>query len=610
LLLSAFFFILASGRLSGETPQSLSSGDSSTDCGSGVYGSPYIPVDSWIYPAALRLFSLGFADSGYLGMRPWTRASLNHILDETSDKLESAETEGNNPGFAEAQDIYMALRRELKGNGQSNCPQQAASLESIYSMARGISGTPLRDSFHLGSTIVNDYGRPYANGVNSYSGVSGYASHGRFAAYARTEIQGSPSAPGYSLAQAEALASLDGTAYYPLGNGVQTYFPQATIPLGPISSSGNVRVMEGYVSADVLNHVFSFGKQDEWLGPGQGGAMAYSSNAEGVYAFHINRIEPLRVPLLSTVTGPFRYEFLVGKLRGHTYIPNPNYPGAGQPNVISPGDPWVHLEKISFKPTPNVEFGFERTVIWGGKGHEPINLKSFLRSFFSTVNVTGAVKDGNTDPGARFGAFDFSYRLPFLRNWLTLYTDSECHDDVSPPSAPKRAAYRPGLYLSHFPGFPKLDLRLEGVSTDPPSTRSVQGSFMYWEYMANQGYTNQGNLFGDWIGREDKGGQAWTTWHLSPDEWIQGGFRRQKAAKDFIPGSAVQFIPGTTQLVQGGTTLDDVNLQVVKRIRKSFEVNGNFVVEHWKAPFYMPGEQTVTSTSIQLTWFPDRKVSF
>jgi hypothetical protein len=549
-------------------------------------------------------------------MRPWTRASLNHILDETAGDLEYAEAEGNSPGFAEAQDIYMALRRELRGSGQTICPQEGVRVESLYSLARGISGTPLRDSFHLGSTIVNDYGRPYSNGVNSYSGASGYASYRRYAIYARTEIQGTPSAAGYSLAQAEALASLDGSApidpvtRVPFANE-PSYFPQPTIPLGPISSAGNVRVVEGYVSAEVLNHVFSFGKQEEWLGPGQGGAMAYSTNAEGIYAFHINRIEPLQVPLLSTVTGPFRYEFLVGKLRGHTYIPNPNYPGTNEPNAIGPGDPWMHLEKISFKPTRNLEFGFERTVIWGGKGHEPINLKSFLRSFFSLVNVSAATKFGNTDPGARFGAFDFSYRLPFLRNWVTLYTDSECHDDVSPPSAPKRASYRPGLYLSHFPGLARLDLRLEGVSTDPPTTRSTRGQFNYFEYVQNQGYTNQGVLFGDWIGREAKGGQAWTTWHLSPDEWIQAGFRRQKAAKDFIPGSAVQFVPGsTTQLIEGGTTLDDVNLQVVKRIRKSFEINGNFAFEHYKAPFYLPGQQTVTTTTIQLTWFPDRKVSF
>ena len=60
----------------------------------------------------------------------------------------------------------------------------------------------------------------------------------------------------------------------------------------------------------------------------------------------------------------------------------------------------------------------------------------------------------------------------------------------------------------------------------------------------------------------------------------------------------------------GGTTLNDINFQVVKRIGKDFEINGNFALEHWKAPIYLPGQQTVTTTTIQLTWFPERKVSF
>ena len=41
------------------------------------------------------------------------------------------------------------------------------------------------------------------------------------------------------------------------------------------------------------------------------------------------------------------------------------------------------MEKISFRPTENLEFGFERSVIWGGKDHEPITLHTFLKSFFS-----------------------------------------------------------------------------------------------------------------------------------------------------------------------------------------------------------------------------------
>jgi hypothetical protein len=85
------------------------------------------------------------------------------------------------------------------------------------------------------------------------------------------------------------------------------------------------------------------------------------------------------------------------------------------------------------------------------------------------------------------------------------------------------------------------------------------------------------------------------TWHLSGNEWLQVGLRNQKATKDFIPG---------------GTTLNDINFQAVKRLGKDFEVNANFAFEQWNAPIYLPGRQTVTTTTIQLTWFPERKVNF
>jgi hypothetical protein len=41
-----------------------------------------------------------------------------------------------------------------------------------------------------------------------------------------------------------------------------------------------------------------------------------------------------------------------------------------------------------------------------------------------------------------------------------------------------------------------------------------------------------------------------------------------------------------------------------------FEVNGNFVYERWKAPIYLSGSQTVITITIQLTWFPERRISF
>jgi hypothetical protein len=523
----------------------------------------------------MRLYSLGYVDTVYLGMRPWTHSSVSIMLNEVSSHLEDYDS---GPDMDEAETIYKALTRELRYDAQKQClaPENRLRVESVYTVARGISGTPLRDSYHVGSTIINDYGRPYEGGFNNYTGISGYAYAGRFLLHIRGEFHEAPSAVGYSNALAQTLSNQD-VGVFPIANNPATGNPyiQTTIPQGPIAAISDGRFIEAYASYRLLNHEISFGKQDDWLGPGVGGGMAYSNNAENIYSFRINRTEPLYIPLLSYLTGPFRYEFLVGSLKGHTY----------------PNDPWVHLEKISFRPTENLEFGFERTVIWGGKGHVPINLHTFLRSFFSLTAPSPAVKDSSADPGARFGAFDFSYRLPFVRNWLTLYSDSEVHDDVSPIDAPRRASWRPGLYLSHVPGIPRLDLRVEAASTDPPIANSQLGHFMYYEGIQQQGYTNQGQLFGDWIGRENKGGQGWITYHLSGNEWLQLSVRDQKAAKDFIPG---------------GTTLNDINFQIVKRIGKDFELNGNFAYERWKVPIYLSGQQTVTTTTIQLTWFPKR----
>jgi hypothetical protein len=281
----------------------------------------------------------------------------------------------------------------------------------------------------------------------------------------------------------------------------------------------------------------------------------------------------VRIPLLSRLTGPFRYDFTVGDLQGHTAV----------------NSPWLHAEKVSFKPTRDLEFGFERTVIWGGKGHEPITLHTFLRSFFSFQNVDAHVKSTSLDPGARFGSFDFTYRLPFVRDWLTLYTDSLAHDDVNPISAPRRAGIRPGIYLSHFPAFSHLDMRVEAATTDPPTSRSHLGQFLEYEAVAQQGTTNKGFLFGDAVGREDKGGQAWLTYHLSPAEYVQFSYRGVKAAKDFIAG---------------GTTQNEYKGEIVKRLGDDLEVKGWVQYEQWKAPLYSPGAHSDVGVAGQLTWYP------
>jgi hypothetical protein len=547
-----------------QTPkQALPAIDSGPDSDTDTQGSTYVPVDSWIYPALDRLHALGYVDSAYLGLRPWTRLSIAHMLQLSSDQIES---DAHND---EARGIYLAVLKEVKPDFDrtTTLRHPGTELESVYTDMRGMGGTPLRDSFHLGQTIINDYGRPYESGFNNSTGFSARAEAGRLSLYFRGEAQHAPSATGYSPTLAALLSNtIDNIPF-------ATNPQQDTIPAGPIAAANDFRVVEANLSYHLLGHEVSLGKDDHWLGPDKGASMLWSNNAENIYDFEINRVEPLSIPLLSRVTGPFRYDFFVGSLKGHTY----------------PNDPWVHMEKISFKPTRDLEFGFDRMTIWGGKGHEPITLHTFLHSFFSFQNVTSAEKLSANDPGARFGTFDFSYRLPFLRKWITIYTDSLSHDDVSPISAPRRAGYHPGVYLARFPGLERLDLRVEGASTDTVSASVESGQFLYYETVQRQGPTNKGFLVGDWVGRQGKGGQAWLTYHLSPQEELHFMYRNAKASNEFIPG---------------GTTQNDFEVYVCKRVLKDFEVRGSMQYERWKAPIYQTGAQSDAVGTFQITWFP------
>jgi hypothetical protein len=544
--------------------------------------STYIPVDSWVYPAAMRLYSLGYLDTSFITMRPWTRRSLLHMLQATQDDV----VNDNNP---EAMGILVKLQAYLAAE---TAPAKGVrgdvyGVETVYTRFMGIGGPPLRDSFHLGQTISNDYGRPYQAGLNNITGFSTVNEMGRFSLYVRGEYQHAPAGAGYSQAMANELSTIDEVPW----SGYN--LTSATIPVGPIAAQNPFRLIEATLSAHLWGHEISGGKSDDWYGPGAGGGMAWSDNAENIYSFRINRVEPLYIPLFSRIFGDVRYDFFVGSLKGHTYF----------------NSPWIHSEEIELHPTANFQFGFQRSVIWGGEGHEPVTLHTFLRSFFSLVDTENdpASKQTSSDPGARFSTFNFSWRLPFFTHSLTLYTDSMVHDDVTPPSAPRRAAYRPGIYLSQFPHFHKLDLRVEAASTDISTVRSMGGLFNYYETEVRQGYTNKGFILGDQVGREAKEGQAWITYHLSGNEWVQLEFMHKKTPKDFVPG---------------GTSQTQFMAQVVKRFgrEKNIELNASVQFERWMAPvplvfqdqplqiiggpLYYATPQHDTVAAFQVTWYP------
>jgi hypothetical protein len=412
-------------------------------------GSPYVPLDSWIYPALDRLIGMGMIDGGFSGVRPWTRSECVRLLNEASDRVDS--------GPAEAQKTYQVLEREFREELEdgSASGQFRGRLESVYTRSTEIAGAPLTDGYDFGQTLINDFGRPYERGFNSVTGFSAWTTTGRWVMYVRGEYQQSPSAPALPESARLTIAKVDPVPGPP--------------PATPISSVSQFQLLDAYVGLNVDNWQVTFGQQSLSWGPGDGGSLDLSNNAPPIKMFRINRISPLELPHFLHWLGPMRTEFFFGQLTGHEFILNPS--GAvGQYGQFLDPQPFIHGQLISFKPTRNFEFAFYRTTIYGGPGY-PLTWHAFVRSLLSTGNTAAGAPN---KPGKRTSGLNFSYRLPYLRNWLKLYADGLTYDEYSPIAYVDVSAWHAGLYLSRFPGVSRLDLRVEGGYTDIPGGTNGQ----------------------------------------------------------------------------------------------------------------------------------------
>jgi membrane-associated phospholipid phosphatase len=534
-----------------------------TDRKPSFMGSPYVPLDSWIYPALERLAALGYVKSASLGIRPWTRLECARLVDEATDLV-------SDDGSPEAQGIFQSLYGEF-GNesglegGERNPHSQ---LESVYQRSMEISGKPLTDGYHFGQTVWNDYGRPFQQGFNTVAGTSTWGVAGPFVIYARGEYQYAPSAPGMSPAVLDFISAED---YLP---------PNA--PSVPIATTSRFRLLDAYVGMNVANWQMSFGKQSLWWGPSEGGTMALTDNAQPFNMFRLNRVSPFRLPSILSFLGDLRLDFFLGQLSGQEFINNGALGAVpqGQYGQSLRPQPFLSGGRINFRFTPNFEFSMSKTTLYGGPGN-PMTVKTFLQSTFG-VHVNGAsLGDGRS-------VADFSYRIPKLRNWLSVYGEGFTEDEISPLNYPWRAVWQGGLYLAKVPKVTKLDLRVEGGYTSPVDFSTCNGCY-YHNYQYVNGFTNDGQLMGTWIGRAAQGESVQSTYWLSATKKIGIELRHRKIDSQFLP--------------QGGTQ-NDVAVNSDFLLKSGFRFSGTVQYENWQIPLLATTRQTNVTATLQLGFWP------
>jgi hypothetical protein len=540
----------------------------------GSWSSPYVPLDSWVYPAFDRLAALGVVRSGFAGLRPWTRQECARLLEEASGSVDESAS-----GADEASRLYAALKQEFAVEVEGSQTEYVA-LDSVYAEITGISGKPLTDGYHFAQTIVNNFGRPYQEGINGVAGFSSSGSVGALGFYVRGEFEHAPSAPAFSQAVQDAIQ---------LGDAKTTNAAEAGPPIfqpaSPIAAIDRVRLLDAYIMLNINGWQTSFGKQSLWTGPTQD-PFLWSDNAEPIYMFRISQTTPSKLPGFLGFLGPVRSEFWIGTLTGQHYVNTQDGNVAFSLGRTLSRQPMVNGVKVNFKPTPNFEFGFGRTGLWGGPDF-PITLHTTRLSFLSTTNAAGR----NNDPGDRRSTVDFTYRVPGLRNWLTIYDDSFTEDEISPVGYPQQSAHNPGLYLSHFPGLPHLDARVEAAFTNLPQfLEPLGGGFFYWNIRYLDGYTNKGNIIGNGtVGRQGISLRGESTYWFASDRTVQLGYRSNVVDNMFL---------------QGGN-FRDIYLRSQWNFNRSVSLSAFLQYEWWNFPLLTAGKkQNDFTASWQVTYWP------
>jgi hypothetical protein len=299
--------------------------------------------------------------------------------------------------------------------------------------------------------------------------------------------------------------------------------------------------------------------------------------------FQINRVTPFKIPVLGSV----RVDYMVGRLSGSHWVFGVNTGFVGSWTQTLSNQPFIVGQKLSLKPTDNLEFSFSTTSLFAGPG-VPANAHSLARAMFSTGN---GLPGSTGDAGDRRGAFDVSYRFRQLSG-LTLYADAFTDDAPTPWLGWNKAALISGFHLVQVPGISKLDVRAEGLYSDPPSTNpTVRHGYFYINSRFRSGYTNDGSLIGSWIGRQGQGAQAWATYWLSPRNNVQLNFRHQKVSPQFIP--------------EGGT-LTDIGVSGDYWMGRRFGISARVQYERWLFPILQPNPSRNMMASVQVLFQPKR----
>lgn len=265
------------------------------------------------------------------------------------------------------------------------------------------------------------------------------------------------------------------------------------------------RILEGYLKLKLWNLSILAGRESVWWGPGYHGAMLFNNNAPPLDQIRIGMAEPILLPWIFRYLGPFRAELLYARLES-----NRDHPNA-----------MLGSWRIDMTPLPFFEFGFSRTVQFGGDGRPSLNPIDYLLVLFVSSDDRNSKYDTNQlySLDGTFRLHDVDRVFPVTRD-LVLYAelgvDDTCCNNILWPFKP---GYLVGVYFPNFLRRENTELRIEWAATT---------SFSFTNSIYSNGISFKGYPIAHYIGAKGQDFYGRLTERLLPNLQVglEGGFAK------------------------------------------------------------------------------------
>jgi len=114
----------------------------------------------------------------------------------------------------------------------------------------------------------------------------------------------------------------------------------------------------------------------------------------------------------------------------------------------------------------------------------------------------------------------------------------------------------------------------------------------YWNYTYRDGYTSNGNLIGNTVGRMGQSIQCWFNYWMSSHSTLQFSFRQSTVSHSFVPG---------------GGAWQDYSLRHELQTRAGVYLTSRLQYEHISSyPILFPGPQSNLAAIVEMGFIPHR----